>query len=142
MTTATEQTTGQIVGLDHVSLTVGDVERSQAWYEAVLGFRKVMDRAHEGGTVVVLQHPSGAGLGLNQHRRHEGERFTELRTGLDHLSFRVGSRNALDAWAARFDGLGVEHADVVDIHDSFSFAVLAFRDPDGIALELISWEAR
>lgn len=143
MTASTETMTARITGVDHVSLTVSDVARSQAWYEQVLGFRKVMDHAHESGTVAVLQEPtSGAGLGLNQHRGHAGERFSEVRTGLDHLSFRVESRSALDEWAGRLDELGVQHADVVDVHDPFSFAVLTFRDPDGIALELISWESR
>ena len=135
--------TANISGVDHVSLTVRDVGRSEAWYERVLGFQKVMDHLHESGSVAVLQEPtSGTGLGLNQHRGHAGEAFSETRTGMDHVSFRVPSRAALDLWVERLDELGIQHAGVTDVHSPVPFAVLPFRDPDGIALELICWEAR
>ena len=61
------------------------------------------------------------------------DRFDEDRVGLDHLSFAVADRAALDAAAARLDELGVVHGGVKDLGRA---ALLEFRDPDGIALEL------
>jgi catechol 2,3-dioxygenase-like lactoylglutathione lyase family enzyme len=61
------------------------------------------------------------------------DRFDEDRTGLDHLSFAVDSRADLDAAAALLDERGIAHDGVKDIGAG---AVLEFRDPDGIALEL------
>lgn len=128
-----------IRGVHHVSLTVVDVARSLAWYQRVFGFDKVMDFEHANGTVVVLQEPhSGVGLGLNAHRDHAGETFDERRTGLDHVSFQVGSRAELDAWDQRLGELGVDRSTITDIQEPFPFSVLVVRDPDGIQLELIA----
>jgi glyoxylase I family protein len=71
-------------------------------------------------------------LALTQHDAVEGGGFTARRVGLDHLSFAVPDRAALEAWRARLDELGIEH----DAIDDQGFAVaLNLRDPDGIALE-------
>ncbi len=137
--TETETETVGIRGVNHVSLTVVDVPRSLEWYQRVFGFQKVMDFEHGNGTVSVLQEPrSGVGLGLNGHRDHGGEGFDERRTGLDHLSFQVGSRADLEVWRERLDSLGIEHSGITDVTQPFPFSVLVLRDPDGIQLELIS----
>ena len=135
----TETDTVGIRGVAHVSLTVVDVQRSLEWYQRIFGFQKVMDFDHGNGTVTVLQEPrSGVGLGLNAHRDHGGEGFDERRTGLDHLSFQVGSRADLEVWRERLDSLGVEHSGITDVAEPFPFSVLVLRDPDAIQLELIS----
>ncbi len=69
----------------------------------------------------------------------EGDRFSEDRVGLDHLSLAVADRPALDAAAARLDELGVAHGGVKDLGRA---AILEFRDPDGIALELYALGAQ
>jgi glyoxylase I family protein len=63
------------------------------------------------------------------------DRFDEDRVGLDHLSFTVSSRADLEAAAALLDARGVSHAGVKDIGGG---CILEFRDPDNIALELMS----
>jgi glyoxylase I family protein len=71
-------------------------------------------------------------LAFTQHDVFERGAFTPRRVGLDHVSFAVPDRAALDAWRARLDELGIEH----DALDDQGFAVaLNLRDPDGIALE-------
>ena len=80
---------------------------------------------------VIYQVPGGL-FGL---RPVAADRFDEDRTGLDHLSFSVASRADLDAAAARLDELGVAHEAVKDIGAGL---LLEFRDPDGIALELMA----
>jgi catechol 2,3-dioxygenase-like lactoylglutathione lyase family enzyme len=59
--------------------------------------------------------------------------FSEFRIGLDHLSFAVDSRAELQAWAEHLDTHGVEHS---PISDHPYGAVLVFRDPDNIQLEI------
>ena len=51
------------------------------------------------------------------------------------MAFGVADRAELAAWAGRLDALGVAHGDIVDA--SYGSG-LAFRDPDGIALELFA----
>ena len=55
--------------------------------------------------------------------------------GLDHLCLRVQSRAELDSAAALLDDLGAPREEIKDIGMGF---ILEFRDPDGIALELMA----
>jgi hypothetical protein len=66
-----------------------------------------------------------------------GDRFDPFRCGLDHLSFAVADRAALEAAARTFQERGVEHSDITNL-PPFGIAVLPFKDPDGMALELTS----
>src|SRR3954452_16882658 len=128
----------ELAGIHHVSITVSDLERSVPWYSDVLELTKLMDEPHPDGQgyAVVLGKPDWSMcVGLHTHPRNEGERFSETRTGLDHVSFRVPMRSDLDAWEQRLTRLGVEHSPV---NDRDGFAVVVFRDPDNVQLELIS----
>lgn len=60
--------------------------------------------------------------------------FNERRVGLDHLAFNCADRNELEQWPARLDELGIAHGGIVDA--SYGSGV-SFRDPDGIALEIL-----
>ena len=126
----------------HVRLTVTDIARSRAFYDAVLALPvafEVPEGADEatreslgflyGGVIYRL----GDGLLGLRPVAPGGDRFDEDRVGLDHLSLRVADRAALHAAAAHLDGLGIAHEDVKDLGSS---ALLEFRDPDGVALEL------
>lgn len=59
--------------------------------------------------------------------------FSEFRTGPDHLELRVSDQAELDAWAHHLDTLGVVRSPIVERP---SAAILTFRDPDNIQLEL------
>lgn len=123
-----------IEALHHVSLTVSDLRRSVPWYQHTLGLELVGDQMHAEGRTVVLAAGNGAfTLLLQEHKAHEGASFSEFRPGLDHLSFRVGDVDALEAWRVRFDALGVDYQPLRV--EQFG-AVLIFRDPDRIQLEL------
>ena len=129
-------------GFAHVRLTVTDIARSRDFYDQVLAlpvaFEVPPDADEEtrdqlgflyGGVIYRL----GSGLLGLRPVASAGDRFDEDRVGLDHLSFAVADRAALDAAAARLDELGIAHGGVKDLGRA---ALLEFRDPDGIALEL------
>lgn len=121
----------------HVSLTVTDLARSASWYEALFGLVKVMDEASAERRAAVYRFPSGPlMLGLVEHSGAAGAGFDPRVVGLDHAAFTVGTREELDQWVARFDGLGIEHSGITDIPPG---AILNFRDPDGIQLALF-WD--
>jgi catechol 2,3-dioxygenase-like lactoylglutathione lyase family enzyme len=131
----------QLAGINHLGLTVPDVEASEAWYGRVLGLSRLFVETHHRGTgyTVVLHRPDSPQftLGLDQHQANRGERFDECRTGLDHVAFRVADRTELDAWAEHLERQGVPHAGITERTEPFPYAVLVFRDPDNIQLELI-----
>lgn len=131
-----------LVGHHHLALTVRDLDASVAWYERVLGFERATDVAHHearsAGYGVMLRHPiSGLMVVLHHHAANEKEPFGEWRTGMDHAAFAVPTRRQLDEWRARFIEMGVTHSPVVDLKE-YEVAVLVFRDPDDIQLELVA----
>jgi len=128
-------------GFHHLSINVHDVAKSEQWYVGVLGFTRLTSYATDRFERVILRQDSGAMLGLSRHRAVEAdEEFDERRPGLDHLALHVTDRANLEGWARHFDLLGVEHSGIQPgaVHGS---ALLAFRDPDNIQLELISLPA-
>jgi len=128
-----------IVDVHHLGLTVRDVDVSAAWYVDVLGFRRTGEFTASDGArrKVFLRHDGlRLRLGLTQHRLGPGEAFDETRTGLDHLAFATSSRAELDDWAQRFSAAGVSFSPVAPANSIPGAAVLVFRDPDNIQLEL------
>jgi glyoxylase I family protein len=122
-------------GVHHFRLTVSDVDRSVAFYTRVLGFRKLMD-LNPGAFL-----SNGAiGLGIGPFpeptRAIPGDRFDENRIGLDHMSFAVLSRKVLEEAVGVLDKRGIAHSEVRDLGEAFGIAILIFRDPDNIQLEL------
>ncbi len=117
-------------GVDHASLSVTDLDRSERFYTDVLGLLRLADF----GTVRILVHrPTSFVLALVRHDAAHGDPFTELHTGLDHLGFAVSSREELVRGSAAWRSLGVEYTPIRDMEFG---AHLNFRDPDHIALEL------
>src|ERR1700739_2131841 len=90
----------------HVRLTVSDIERSRRFYESVFGWPVLLE-APENATEAarnqlgflfggVIYDLGGTLLGL---RPVATDRFHEDRCGLDHIAFRVGSVDELEARA-------------------------------------------
>lgn len=133
----------------HIRLSVNDVERSKAFYTELLGFQVAMDTlpAQEDpyyellaenlqGGIVLANAGLLMGLRPTDPARREGkDAFDPFRVGLDHLSFSVGSKAELEAARASLDEWGIPHGEIVEL-TPFAIAVLPFRDPDGIQLEL------
>jgi glyoxylase I family protein len=131
----------------HLRLTVTDVQRSRAFYTELLGFQIAMDAPppaddpHHDLTVDLLQDGivmvnGDLLLGLRPvDAERASDRFDPFRCGLDHLSFAVAGRAELEAAVRAFQERGVEHSAITDL-PPFGIAVLPFKDPDGVALEL------
>jgi catechol 2,3-dioxygenase-like lactoylglutathione lyase family enzyme len=135
----------------HIRLTVNDVERSKAFYTEVLGFEVAMDTlppeddefygilaANLQGGVVLMN--AGTFIGLrptDPDRQSAKDLFDPFRVGLDHLSFNVASRAELESAISRLDEWGVPHSNVTELVP-FGIALLPFKDPDGIQLEICS----
>ena len=140
---ASTTVTPALAGIQHVGLTVTDVESSCEWYQRVLGlqrqFREPHHRSDHGGYAVVLGTADmSLNLGLDHHPRNGGEPFDATRTGLDHVCFQVASVGALDDWAAHLESEGVTHSGVYAM-DGMPISLLTFEDPDAIQLELIAF---
>jgi glyoxylase I family protein len=123
-------------------LSVREPAESAEWYVEVFGFEVQRQFAGPDGRVLdvcMLQPDSGIELCLVGHLANTGEPFNESQTGLDHLEFLVDERRDLEDWAERLDGLGVANSGV-KVAPASRNAMVTFRDPDNIQLELF-WHA-
>jgi glyoxylase I family protein len=131
-------------GIDHLSLTVTDLEASIAWYQRVFRTERLdvtiphYGREETGYSVLLREPRSGLILGLHNNTGNRGEPFDEARTGLDHISFAVAARADLVIWTAWLDSLGIDHTGVIDETKPIAYSTVVFRDPDNIQLELIA----
>ncbi|MBY6687897.1 VOC family protein [Rhodococcus sp. BP-149] len=132
------------VDYNHVRLTVSDIAVSKKFYDDVFGFEVAFELPPNpdaetkealgflfGGVIYKF---AGGLLGLRPTAPSD-DTFAEDRAGLDHLSFSVASLQDLHDAAALLDTLGIEHEPVKDLGDA-GMAILEFRDPDNIALEI------
>lgn len=129
---ATRIATGAV---HHLTLTVRDVARSRDFYTGLLNFQPVVELGprwllSNGSVILALTPPPDSSQAI------ANDQFNENRVGLDHLSFRVESRKALDEAVSVFDAHQVSHGEIKDLGADFGLYVLAFRDPDNIQIEL------
>lgn len=129
--------TGRLV----VTLTVTDLARSATWYSRLLGAveHRYADAAGRLRQVTLTEPSSRLELCLVSYPTGPGDRFSEYRTGLDHLEFLVATREQLDLWAARLDQLDIAHSGVKEPSYTAN-RLITFRDPDNIQLEFF-WRA-
>lgn len=121
--------------LQHVAITVSDLQRSTQWYSRLFGAEPVLDEDEEGGqfhhTVFALD--GGMLFGLHTHMGKETkDRASEHRTGLDHIGFALTGTTELEHWLDRLDRLDIAHGGIKKAHYGSG---ISFRDPDNIALE-------
>jgi glyoxylase I family protein len=124
----------RLSGFSHVELTVTDAKRAVAWWNEVLGFRLINRERSATFEVWAMMHPSGMVVDVMTHDDSPPGAFDERRVGLDHLSFEVADRSALDEWVGHLDAKGVKNSGVLDIGYG---PTVVFRDPDNIQLELM-----
>jgi catechol-2,3-dioxygenase len=129
-----------VSALNHVAVTVRDLEISGPWYRTLIGTDPLLDEHTDAGfRHLVWVFGDGTVFGIHQHdRAATGDDFSELKVGLDHVGFGCASRAELEEWQARLDELGIAHGGIVDAPYGSG---LSFRDPDGIALEFFAFPA-
>ena len=129
----------EVLGVEHIDLTVNDVARSRAFYDKVLGelgFRKFDDENY--------LHWSNAQMTIairGASDTHRGAEFDRYRVGFHHLALRARSRADVDQFH-RF--LVREKLTVLDTPAEYPqygehYYAVFFADPDGIKLELVHY---
>jgi glyoxylase I family protein len=129
-------------GIHHVDLAVGDVERSLAFYLAVLGPLGLEEYArypsYRGTEEVVYLQFGGQQLGL---RPADGGEHRYYDVGVEHVAFRVDRQSEVDDAYSRCTSAGakIHHPPEFDRDLEGYYALFVF-DPDGIRVEVFSWD--
>lgn len=127
-----------VTALDHLYVSVRDLERSEAFYDPVmrlLGFRK--------GTLPIAGEPHvhyfNRVTQYSLRPARPGEGHDPYRPGLHHVCFRVGTRDDVDAAARGLAALGVDVGEP-RLHPEYApdYYAVFFTDPDGIRLEIVA----
>lgn len=130
-------------GIQHVDLAVGDVERSIAFYSALLGPLGLRERfripTYRGTEEVVYLEYGAQGFGL---RPADDGPYRYHAIGIEHLAFEVDRADEVDAAHERCVDAGGEIQSApaqhyVDDGEDY-YAFFAF-DPDGIRIEVFAW---
>ena len=130
-----------VLGFDHLDLTVNDLDRSLPFYTRVLGelgFRRVEDG--QTGSAIFANGITSLAIRLPSPHQ-QGAQFDRYRVGLHHLAFRAASRGDVDLFHAWLVREGMQVLDPPAEYPEYGEAYYAvfFADPDGMKLELVHY---
>jgi glyoxylase I family protein len=138
---ADEKTTApiEVIGVDHIYLTVSDIARAEAFYDTVfrlLDFRKgdreiaaAPHRHYFNKVTQITIRP--ARQGSTAHDPYS--------PGLHHLCLQVGSNADVDRFAAALNLAGIETSPPA-LHQEYAddYYATFFTDPDGLRFEVVA----
>ena len=126
----------ELEGIDHVALSVRDVERSAQWYIETLGFERRHDGMWNGVPTFIGKGTTAIALfSANSNARSTSSFSGEIR--MLHLAFRANRKNFLAAQEElKRRGIKFHFQDHEICHSIY------FRDPDGHELEITTYELR
>lgn len=125
--------------INHLDLTVSDMDLSCAFYDKVLGrlgFSQSNEYQGDVPSWELREKDSAMSIGL--HKARSVTRHDRNSAGLHHLAFHLSSRGSVDNF---YDFLIREQVQILDPPAEYDYTpgyyALFFTDPDGIKLELV-----
>jgi len=130
----------EIIGLDHIYIAVSDLDRSEKFFDhvmGILGFRK--NTFTNEGDPHIQYYNRHFGFVLRP-TRHAGSKHDSLAAGLHHLCFRVEDCAGVDAIASQFEKAGIA-CSTPQLYPEYApdYYAIFFSDPDGIRLEVTNY---
>lgn len=131
-----------LVGLGHVDLVCRDLDRSLAFYAAVLGplglIEPFLVEGERGEQIHYLRFPAPGSGSLGLRQALEEREFELYAPGLHHLALAVDTREDVDAAHAAAAATGAEilHAPRVWPEYGSEYYATFFLDPDGFRIEV------
>jgi catechol 2,3-dioxygenase-like lactoylglutathione lyase family enzyme len=124
----------ELEGIDHVAMSVRDVEKAAQWYVDVLGFERRYEGMWNGVPIFIGKGKTALAL-FPVRGKEQSTASDRLGVRILHLAMRANSKNFL---AAQKDlkrrGIKFEFQDHGISHSIY------FRDPDGHKLEITTYE--
>ena len=132
----------EVIGLDHLYLTVADVARSGAFYDTVFGlldFRKT-DTAIAGDP---HRHYFNRIMQISVRQAKSAAKHDPYAPGLHHICLQVADNKAVDAFHRLATARGID-ATAPATYPQYSddYYATFFSDPDGLRFEVLARRAR
>jgi len=120
--------------IDHISINVGDFNKSLKFYRDILGLKLLNTIRMPEYSITYLGLPDGGRIELIDYRIIQKRSETDnLQIGLRHIAFNADN---LEEWEKLLKNKGVKiilsATDLVEV----GVKVLVFEDPDGTILEI------
>ena len=130
----------EVTGIDHIYITVADIDRSEIFYDKVLiktlGFRK--NKLTLGGEPHVQYFNRHFGYVLRPSRTSSAH--NSYSPGLHHFCLRVDSIDDVVLVSAQLRGVGIAASEVKNYPEyAPDYWATFFSDPDGIRLEVTNY---
>jgi catechol 2,3-dioxygenase-like lactoylglutathione lyase family enzyme len=145
-------------GIHHVDIAVSDPQRSLAFYLDLLGplgwFERVRYPSYRGTEeVIYLEVPASSAAGAQPAaegdrtmlgiRQADGGEYRYYAPGVEHIAFEVDEPSEVDDAHARCVESGANvHFPPEEDRDIKGYYALFVFDPDGIRIEVFSWDRR
>jgi len=124
----------ELEGIDHVAVGVRDIERSAKWYIEVLGFERLHEGAWNGVPTFIGKGNTGIALfPASADAKSTQGSHRDIR--ILHLAFRADRKNFITA-QRELEKLGIKF----EFQDHEISHSIYFRDPDGHALEITTYD--
>ncbi|MDJ0957678.1 MAG: VOC family protein [Arenicellales bacterium] len=132
--------TTQVIGIDHIYISVTDMEAAESYYDKVmttLGFKKNQFDIGDVGHIQYFNRHFGyvirpATTGAPPHNRYH--------PGLHHFCFRVDTREDVTGAANKLRALGIDCSEPQDFPEyAEDYYAVFLSDPDGIKLEITNY---
>ncbi|MCE5294951.1 MAG: VOC family protein [Chlamydiales bacterium] len=129
----------EVLGIDHIYITVSDLERSTVFYDGVmklLGFHKGTDSI---GGQPHTHYFNRAFQYTLRPAKPDAAAHDPLVPGLHHLCFQVADTEAVDEATKGLRKLGIATSEP-RIYPEYGvdYYAIYFKDPDGIKLEIVN----
>jgi glyoxylase I family protein len=134
-------------GINHLALTVSDLERSAKFYDEVLGLAGYARQEVPETTQIAMKtrllawaSPNGSvtmrpAKSESVHKKHDRNA-----PGLNHIAFAVECRTDVDEAHERLVEMGAPILDAPAEYSYFpGYYAVYFTDPDGLKLEFVYW---
>ena len=131
----------RVVGIDHLVLSVGDFERSKAFYNKVLGFL---------GFKLKYEYPDMTGWSNRKtlfwisaaDEKGRKRKYRKGDVGFHHYAFELSSRKDVDDLGAFLEMHRLTVLDPPGEYYDESYYAVYFADPDGMKLEGMVYKPR
>jgi catechol 2,3-dioxygenase-like lactoylglutathione lyase family enzyme len=119
-------------GIDHIVLTVKDVQKSKEFYTKVCGMKLIIDKKHyfavTDGTFTLF-------VGLARDYIPKEQKFDRNNIGLDHWAFKVNTLRELQEIEKTLKDMNMQMEEGGITDDDFGGTAIFTQDPDGMKVE-------